>query len=62
MLGCFDDGTPWMRSPVRLSDSHPPVRNDVPGYGEHTREVLLEAGYTDDDVTHLVRHGVVQSL
>lgn len=45
MLGTFQDGTPWMRSPVRLSESQPIVENNVPRYGEHTREVLLEAGY-----------------
>jgi crotonobetainyl-CoA:carnitine CoA-transferase CaiB-like acyl-CoA transferase len=60
MLGLFDDGTPWMRSPVRLNDSDPSPENRVPGYGEHTGEVLSEAGFTPEDIAALQKQGVIR--
>ena len=53
MLGKFDDGTPWMRSPIRVSDSDPGITNDIPKYGEHTKSILLECGYSEDEITTL---------
>lgn len=50
MLGVFDDGTPWMRSPIRVSESEPAINNVIPAYGAHTREVLLDAGYSDAEI------------
>jgi crotonobetainyl-CoA:carnitine CoA-transferase CaiB-like acyl-CoA transferase len=32
----------------------------IPGYGEHTREVLLEAGYDDDAIDALIDAGAVK--
>lgn len=58
MLGVFDDGTPWMRSPVRVSESNPDVSNRVPGYGAHTREVLDEAGYNAATIDALLADGI----
>jgi alpha-methylacyl-CoA racemase len=59
MAGVGGDGAPWMRSPIRLSgDSFTP--GAVPGYGEHTREVLHGAGYTDADIESLLESGVVK--
>lgn len=60
MLGVFDDGTPWMRSPLRLSNSEPQPQNLVPGYGEHTGEVLRQFGYSDADVAALREAGTVR--
>jgi crotonobetainyl-CoA:carnitine CoA-transferase CaiB-like acyl-CoA transferase len=37
------------------------VRRDAPGEpGEHTREMLLELGYTDEEAEALARKGVVR--
>ncbi|MFW5748606.1 MAG: CaiB/BaiF CoA transferase family protein [Chloroflexota bacterium] len=60
MLGAFEDGTPWMRSPVRISNSAPLMENVVPGYGEHTEAVLLAAGYTVEDIAALREASIVR--
>lgn len=60
MMGLFDDGTPWMRSPLRLSDSEPRIENSVPGYGAHTFAVLREAGYSDPDLESLATAGIIR--
>ncbi|HSZ37577.1 MAG TPA: CoA transferase [Acidimicrobiales bacterium] len=48
-----------VRTPVRFSDGNQtgPVR--PPELGQHTEEVLLEAGYSWDDITSLSEDGVV---
>lgn len=48
MLGVFDDGTPWMRSPIRISDSEPNIENIVPDYGEDTEDILKGANISDE--------------
>jgi crotonobetainyl-CoA:carnitine CoA-transferase CaiB-like acyl-CoA transferase len=56
-MGRTDNGVPWLRSPLRLSASDTSERiapESVPGYGEHTREILQSAGYTEDDIAHLM--------
>jgi alpha-methylacyl-CoA racemase len=53
MLGRFEDGATWMRSPVRISDSTPEIVNQSPRYGEHTVEVLREAGLSDTEIEAL---------
>jgi crotonobetainyl-CoA:carnitine CoA-transferase CaiB-like acyl-CoA transferase len=60
LLGQFEDGTPWMRSPARISGSEPPIENIIPGYGEHTRAVLLESGYDNDAIDALMAAGAVK--
>lgn len=60
MLGIFDDGTPWMRSPIRLNDSHPDISDSVPGYGAHTHEVLRAAGYDDAEIAALEGQSVIR--
>lgn len=48
-----------VRAPVRFSGGTavPPVR--APELGQHTEEVLLEAGYSWEDVTSLAEEGVI---
>jgi len=45
--------------PLNLSGSPVTKRRAAPTLGEHTREVLLESGYTDDGVAELRNAGVV---
>lgn len=53
------DGVPYMRSPVHLAgDERLPIGN-APGYGEHTRAILTEAGMTPSVVDDLFARGVV---
>jgi crotonobetainyl-CoA:carnitine CoA-transferase CaiB-like acyl-CoA transferase len=56
LMGSGDDGAPWLRSPVRL-DGLPFALGSVPGYGEHTRAVLQEAGYDAQTVERLLAAG-----
>ncbi|MCB9454054.1 MAG: CoA transferase [Anaerolineaceae bacterium] len=60
MLGIHEDGTPWIHSPVHLSDA-PLQPGGVPGYGEHTRAVLGEAGYSAADIDVLIAAGAVKT-
>lgn len=60
MLGKFDDGTTWMRSPIRINDSEPQITNDVPKYGEHTRAVLGEMGLDETEIARLLDARVVK--
>jgi len=52
------DGLTRIRTPTR----HPaaPPSGKAPALGEHTREVLLEAGLSDTQITELVAAGVVR--
>ncbi len=40
-------------SPLKMSETPPIVGRRAPLLGEHTREVLLEAGYTEEDIARL---------
>ena len=46
--------------PVKLSGTPGSIRHRAPELGEHSREVLLEAGYTPAEVESLVEHGTVR--
>jgi crotonobetainyl-CoA:carnitine CoA-transferase CaiB-like acyl-CoA transferase len=45
--------------PVKLSRTPGRVRAGGPSLGEHTEEVLREAGLTDDEIAQLVASGAV---
>jgi alpha-methylacyl-CoA racemase len=60
LVGIDPDGAPWMRSPVHLDGDSFRV-GSAPGYGEHTREVLREAGYSVDAIEALVAEKVVKT-
>ena len=45
--------------PVRMDGTPPSVRRHPPLLGEHTDEVLREAGYSDDEIVALRRDGAV---
>jgi crotonobetainyl-CoA:carnitine CoA-transferase CaiB-like acyl-CoA transferase len=46
--------------PVKFSDTPGGVRRPAPLFGEHTREVLRENGFTDKEIDHLLAEGAVQ--
>jgi len=48
--------------PVRMDGARPRGPGTPPRAGEHTREVLAELGYADDEVAALFRNGVVEAL
>jgi crotonobetainyl-CoA:carnitine CoA-transferase CaiB-like acyl-CoA transferase len=44
--------------PLDMDGRKPHLRRQPPGKGEHTREVLEEAGYTPEEIDRLVKDGV----
>ena len=40
-------------SPIKMSQTPPAVRGRAPLLGEHTAQVLREAGFTDDEIGRL---------
>ena len=46
-------------SPLKLSETPPTVRRHPPMLGQHTEEVLLELGYTADQVSSLRSDGAI---
>lgn len=56
-LGISDEG-PWLRSPLRL-DQVEATHGPAPGLGEHTRAVLRDHGFSDDDIDRWMTQGVL---
>jgi crotonobetainyl-CoA:carnitine CoA-transferase CaiB-like acyl-CoA transferase len=50
-----------MREPSSWSETVPPTGRFAPRLGQHTREILAEAGYTPDDIDALIAQGVVMT-
>jgi crotonobetainyl-CoA:carnitine CoA-transferase CaiB-like acyl-CoA transferase len=46
-------------SPIKMSDTPPNVRRRAPLLGEHTVEILREAGYSDSEIDALAESGAV---
>ncbi len=44
--------------PIGLSATPPEIQGPPPAPGEHTREILSEAGYESDEIEELIRGGV----
>jgi crotonobetainyl-CoA:carnitine CoA-transferase CaiB-like acyl-CoA transferase len=47
------------RLPVEVDGRRPGLRREAPGLGEHTREVLREAGVDDAEITALAQQGML---
>lgn len=47
------------RPAARFSDTRPEVRRGAPLHGEHTKEVLGEAGYSDTEISRLSDQGII---
>lgn len=45
-------------TPLSLSETPPEIRAPAPMLGEHTREVLQDAGYSESAITKLIERGV----
>ena len=45
--------------PVKFSDTPGRVRSGAPVYGQHSREVLKEAGFDDAELSALLAEGAV---
>jgi crotonobetainyl-CoA:carnitine CoA-transferase CaiB-like acyl-CoA transferase len=50
-----------MATPSEWSESQPQYRRHAPRLGEHTREVLGEAGLSEEEIDSLVRSGAAKS-
>jgi crotonobetainyl-CoA:carnitine CoA-transferase CaiB-like acyl-CoA transferase len=48
-----------VRSPIEFSATPASIRHGAPELGEHTEEVLLEKGYTWDDIAALKEKGAI---
>jgi crotonobetainyl-CoA:carnitine CoA-transferase CaiB-like acyl-CoA transferase len=46
-------------SPVKFSDTNAAVKGSAPQVGQHTEEILLENGYTWDDIIRLKDEGAI---
>ena len=55
------DGRPTAQTgfPIRLDESPAAYRRAAPRYGEHTDEVLAEAGYDTDELATLRAAGAI---
>ncbi|NNM72703.1 CaiB/BaiF CoA transferase family protein [Enterovirga aerilata] len=49
-----------MAVPQRWSESQPDIRRPAPTIGEHTREILLEVGFTQDGAESLIEAGIAR--
>ncbi|HEY91444.1 MAG TPA: CoA transferase [Dehalococcoidia bacterium] len=47
-------------SPVKLSENPATMRRFAPEFGQHTEEVLLECGYTWEDISKFKEQGIVE--
>jgi len=49
-----------MRTPTDWSESQPEGQRPAPRLGEHSAEVLREAGYNETEITELANKGVTR--
>ncbi len=63
MSGIAADGLPWLRSPLRLSETTgtPEPSAKAPGYGADTRAILAETGYSQAEIAALLNSGAARA-
>lgn len=49
----------FVGSPIKMSATPPAIERGPAEVGEHTRDVLMEAGFNSDEIDHLVANGAV---
>jgi crotonobetainyl-CoA:carnitine CoA-transferase CaiB-like acyl-CoA transferase len=49
----------YLGSPIKLSDDQPSIRSLPPKFGEHTRSILKEIGFSQHEIIELEKKGVV---
>ena len=52
-------GTQVVGQPIIMSGADPSIRRPPPGKGEHSREILAEFGYSDEEIGELADKGVI---
>ncbi len=52
----------YVRYPGHLSDTPASLHRHPPRLGEHSREILADAGYSEEDVERMLAEGVIGSL
>ena len=50
---------PQFAFPVKFSDFAFTIERHAPMHGEHTREILTESGYSDQQIAELEAAGVI---
>jgi formyl-CoA transferase len=53
------DGRQFIRAPMKMSRTPVKIRRGVPELGEHSREVLAQAGFSDQEIAELTTCGAV---
>jgi crotonobetainyl-CoA:carnitine CoA-transferase CaiB-like acyl-CoA transferase len=48
-----------MREPTEWSDTQPKANRHAPVFGEHTEEILAEAGYGASEIAAMLAEGAV---
>ena len=56
--GVAPDGVPWLRSPLRFGQQNFRL-GPAPAWGEHTREILLQADYSAEEIEALSAAGAI---
>ena len=47
--------------PITIDGRRVQIRHDLPRIGQHSREILEEAGFTTDEIAEMISDGVVLS-
>jgi crotonobetainyl-CoA:carnitine CoA-transferase CaiB-like acyl-CoA transferase len=56
----FDAATRYLAPPMRFSETPASIRRHAPRLGEHTAEVLAEAGLSQEDIARLEACGAIR--
>lgn len=54
-----DGGPVWLAFPIKMSGFEFRIERSAPGHGEHSREILAEAGFDADRIADLEAKGVI---